>query len=556
MALCGACGVTMSRKLVIGLFAAAIIVASGSLLFFRVVLPGLSSARPAPPAAETSIATWLLLNSVPADKALQLNPLSPNEADIASGAATFQQQCAVCHGYDGSGQTLIGTNVYPRAPALRQALALLSDGQVFTFIRDGIRNTAMPAWNIPDQSIWQIVLFLRHLPPTAAPTPEATAQSPSTHYVGSAACQSCHAEVFARWRQTRMANVVRDPHEHPDAIIPDLSKPDPLLTFSKDDIAFVYGSRWKQRYFTRKGDDYFPLPAQWDITHHRWRPYHVPDKNGDWWAAFYPSDNMQRPTGPLCDGCHSVNYDIHAKSVTEWNVGCESCHGAGGDHAAHPSKMNIVNPARLDYVAANDTCIRCHSQGRPRTNPIEGKYYDWPVGFHMGMKLADFWELESSKPGETTFAHFPDGTAHKNRMQGNDFTQSLMYTHRVTCFSCHDPHGSDNVSMLRANDNSLCLTCHGPNAQTGPFAPSIEAHTHHKPDSTGNRCVACHMPAIEETLGDVKVHAHTFKFITPATTEKLGIPNGCNLCHADKTPAWAAEALKGWTERSPWRVEQ
>ena len=58
--------------------------------------------------------------------------------------------------------------------------------------------------------------------------------------------------------------------QHPDAIIPDFSKPDPLLTFTKDDVAFVYGSRWKQRYFTRRGDDYFPLPAQWDITHHRW----------------------------------------------------------------------------------------------------------------------------------------------------------------------------------------------------------------------------------------------------------------------------------------------
>jgi hypothetical protein len=72
-----------------------------------------------------------------------------------------------------------------------------------------------------------------------------------------------------------MANVVRDPHEHPDAIIPDLSKPDPLLTFSKDDIALVYGSKWKQRYFKRVGDDYFPLPAQWDVTHKIWRAYNV-----------------------------------------------------------------------------------------------------------------------------------------------------------------------------------------------------------------------------------------------------------------------------------------
>ena len=39
-----------------------------------------------------------------------------------------------------------------------------------------------------------------------------------------------------------MANVVRDPRQHPDAIIPDFSKPDPLLTFTKDDVALVYSS--------------------------------------------------------------------------------------------------------------------------------------------------------------------------------------------------------------------------------------------------------------------------------------------------------------------------
>jgi hypothetical protein len=64
------------------------------------------------------------------------------------------------------------------------------------------------------------------------------------------------------------------------------------------------------------------------------------------------------------------------------------------------------------------------------------------------------------------------------------------------------------------------------------------------------------MPAIEQTLGDVNVHAHTFRFITPADTEALRIPNACNQCHADKTVGWAMGVLKSWTERSPWRMEQ
>ena len=91
---------------------------------------------------------------------------------------------------------------------------------------------------------------------------------------------------------------------------------------------------------------------------------------------------------------------------------------------------------------ANDTCIQCHSQGQPLTNPIEGRYYDWPVGFRVGLNLSDFWKLEEHEPGKTTFTHFADGTAHKNRMQGNDFVQSVMYTRGVTCFSCHDVHGT------------------------------------------------------------------------------------------------------------------
>jgi hypothetical protein len=86
-------------------------------------------------------------------------------------------------------------------------------------------------------------------------------------YVGSAACKRCHPATYARWSKTRMANVVTDPKVHPEVIIPDLTKPNPLVTFKKDDIAIVYGTKWKQRYFQKVGDDYFPLGAQWDVTH-------------------------------------------------------------------------------------------------------------------------------------------------------------------------------------------------------------------------------------------------------------------------------------------------
>jgi predicted CXXCH cytochrome family protein len=397
-------------------------------------------------------------------------------------------------------------------------------------------------------------------PMTPQPMAEAQARAVrDAHYVGSATCATCHQEIYNRWAKTRMANVVRDPKVHPDAIIPDLSKPDPLVKFTAKDIALVYGSHWKQRYFKKAGDTYTPLPVQWDITNKKWLPYHVADKGGDWWAAHYPDpagDNSNRPTGPLCDGCHSVGYDIKTKAVVEWNVGCEMCHGAGSAHAANPTTVNILNPARQDASTASDTCIQCHSQGQPLNNPIDGKYYDWPVGYHAGLKLSDYWKLEDHKLGELTFTHFPDGTAHKNRMQGNDFIQSLMYARGVTCFSCHDPHGSDNEALLRKPIDEVCLSCHGPNGRNGPHAISIEAHTHHMKGSAGDQCVSCHMPKIEQTLGKVNVSSHTFHFVTPDQTDRLGIPNACNTCHTDKTTAWASAAVKSWSDRSVWRMSQ
>ena len=212
-------------------------------------------------------------------------------------------------------------------------------------------------------------------------------------YVGSLVCQTCHSEIYKRWSKTRMANVVVDPKAHPEAILPDLSKKDPLVTFTKDDIAFTYGSKWKQRYFKKVGDDYFPLPRAMGRD-----TSSVASLSGSQWNRLVDGvlsgGQHTRPTGPLCDGCHSVNYNIETKAVTEWNVGCEKCHGPGSEHVRRPSPLNMVNPARLDYVRANDICIQCHSQGRTMEAQIRGKYYDWPVGFQAGLDLKDFWKLE------------------------------------------------------------------------------------------------------------------------------------------------------------------
>jgi predicted CXXCH cytochrome family protein len=509
---------------------------------------------------EAAIARTARNLAIPAHAHNEKNPLQATSENLQEGREDFLARCASCHAHDGSGITPMGRNLYPRVPDLRLSQTQsLTDGSLHYIIENGVRLTGMPAWGNPHQVSaddgWKLVLFIRSLRPLTNEEKTEQAQTAAqAHYVGSQACEKCHAQIYQSWKKTPMANVVRDPREHPDAIIPNLAT-DTVAKFTKDQVALVYGSIWKQRYFTKIGDDYFPEPAQWDVAEHVWLPYLVP-QGADWWVAFYPPDNMKRPTGPTCDGCHSVDYNIHTKQVAEWNVGCERCHGPGSEHVDHPSRGNILNPAHMDYVAASDTCIQCHSQGRPLVSPIEGKYYDWPVGYRPGLSLQDFWKLEDHTLGETTFTHFPDGTAHKNRMQGNDFVQSVMYRRGITCFDCHDAHGTDNYGQLREPADKLCLECHGPLSPNGPRTATLEEHTHHKDGSPGSQCVACHMPKIEtEGVPGTFVHAHTFRFITPEMTDKYKIPNPCTSCHTGKSTAWATDAMRHWLERSPWRLE-
>lgn len=236
--------------------------------------------------------------AIPRKARLEVNPWSATPDVLKEARESFLDRCAICHGPDGTGRTGVGRNLYPRVPNLRSPQTQnLTDGEIRYIIRNGVRLTGMPGWAKPhdEQSddSWKLVLFIRSLRPlTNQELVQQTITANSAHYSGSQSCQKCHAQIYQRWRKTPMANVVRDPREFPDAIIPDLST-DPIAKFAKDQVALVYGSIWKQRYFTKKGDDYFPQPAQWDIANHTWRPYFVAN-GADWWAPFYPPDNMQR----------------------------------------------------------------------------------------------------------------------------------------------------------------------------------------------------------------------------------------------------------------------
>jgi len=85
-----------------------------------------------------------------------------------------------------------------------------SDGEIFFHIINGVRHTGMPGWTLPDRQAWQLVRYIRHLPGGVALAPRSATQESinmvGAHFVGSQACRNCHAEIYNRWKTTRMAN--------------------------------------------------------------------------------------------------------------------------------------------------------------------------------------------------------------------------------------------------------------------------------------------------------------------------------------------------------------
>lgn len=127
------------------------------------------SAKAEPHALEVVMARKLRYLAIPIAQRNKPNPVPLSPEILADARAHFADHCATCHGNDGSGQTQIGKNVYPKTPDLRlKDTQSMSDGEIFFIIHNGIRFTGMPAFGSgkpeEDTDSWKLVHLIRHLP--------------------------------------------------------------------------------------------------------------------------------------------------------------------------------------------------------------------------------------------------------------------------------------------------------------------------------------------------------------------------------------------------------
>jgi Flp pilus assembly protein TadD len=408
-------------------------------------------------------------------------------------------------------------------------------------------------------------------------------------FVGSETCAGCHKPEAELWRSSQHKHAMD--HATDKTVLGDFNDANfeyygvRSRFFRKDgkflvetdgpdgklgvfEIKYTFGLDPLQQYLVEFPDGRLQaLSVAWDS-----RPK---DKGGQRWFHLYPDEEI-RPDDFLhwtklnqnwnfmCAECHSTgvrkNYDAakdrFATTWAEISVGCEACHGRGSRHVDwarerqswrpfgrndEPAKGLVVrfderkdvawpldatsgNPQRSVTPAAVrkevETCGFCHARRGAFSE-------DWVPG----RWLSDTHAVSPISRG----LYHADGQQRDEVYNYGSFKQSKMFAAGVTCSDCHDPHSA----KLRFPGDDTCLQCHS----SDKYANA--KHAGHEAARPPLGCVSCHMPVRNYMVVDPR-HDHSFRVPRPDLSAKLGTPNACNDCHADKPAAWAAAAVERW----------
>jgi mono/diheme cytochrome c family protein len=103
------------------------------------------------------------LHRVPDEDHARINPMHNQPQAEAAGKVLFSENCAKCHGAQADG--------LHNRPSLRsERIRHASDGDLAWMLKNGNPYKGMPPWSsLPEQQRWQIIAYLRTLPPANQP---------------------------------------------------------------------------------------------------------------------------------------------------------------------------------------------------------------------------------------------------------------------------------------------------------------------------------------------------------------------------------------------------
>jgi DmsE family decaheme c-type cytochrome len=244
-----------------------------------------------------------------------------------------------------------------------------------------------------------------------------------------------------------------------------------------------------------------------------------------------------------CLGCHDdkQNMGPHGRIANVRTPmagqGCETCHGPGKAHAESGDPALIRNPGNMSPADVNVTCTSCHNAGDQEF---------WQGSQHDRRSLSC-----------TTCHSVHDPKSPEQQLKAASVTQTCISCHRdkvakldrsghmpvregkLECTSCHNPHGSQNVRLLRTGNtlNELCTSCHA--EKRGPFlfehAPVREnCATCHDPHGSSNeRALVAKLPFLCQRCHSQSRHPSTVYDRTQLLGNNRIYNRGCVNCHSN-----------------------
>ena len=132
----------------------------------------LAGCRATPPSgAERAVVSFVKRNVTIRGRS-DRSPLAASAEEVRRGARAFSSYCAACHGLDGQNTGVpFAEAMSPPVPRLSsREVQGYTDGQLHWIIANGIWPSGMPAARglLGDEEVWEIVQYLRHLPPAGS----------------------------------------------------------------------------------------------------------------------------------------------------------------------------------------------------------------------------------------------------------------------------------------------------------------------------------------------------------------------------------------------------
>ena len=182
---------------------------------------------------------------------------------------------------------------------------------------------------------------------------------------------------------------------------------------------------------------------------------------------------------------HAVSSDSRTPFA---HLQCETCHGPGGQHAAHlhpgqprPPIPRFAPNSPATVAEDNKVCLSCHQ---------DSHRVGWQGSVHQreGLACVSCHTIHAEKDPTLVKTEQPKVCyqCHENvRADFDKYSRHPVRDGNMTCTSCHAPHDSLNPHLLVASTvNETCYTCHA--EKRGPYL------WEHPP--AAENCALCHSP--------------------------------------------------------------